>query len=557
MVLNKRSMKKINLTLIVLLLASLSYAQINYTNIVPNIVLDGTDTCFIDINSDGIQDLKFTQEDSATGLNGNGVGVTLLHYDIEFIGDNPSYDPSHLYPFKVDSNNVIDQNADNMQWVVKLGGNDVVRVMFIYFFSGVGIGEWKGGVTNGYLGIRLKVNNQWHYGWVRVDVSANNATQITIKDYAYNLMPNEKIHAGQIKDFGPSAVAVSYEDSLCGTVVGFVRRNTSSTLLYNIIYAKNNNGNYDSIAYVPASKPAIFVDRDTIVLFSPKIYRVSTVDSLKGESIVSDSAQSGYFKVNYSSYSANLVYHHFSGLPIENYLHFYRTHSNFYTTSFDSILKTNTVYMDTSNWYGPCRNYIAASVLSSPIYILGYGIMDTLKSNPASSCFYNMMYPNADFTASYPGGSMPTSVSFHDKSETSIKEWSWNFGDGGTSNLQHPSHSYTIAGYYDVSLTVTNCFGADSVVKTGIVHVGISSSEQELGLKLYPNPAKDYIMLELTSNQRINSISMYTLMGKQIMSVQNIYQSSYKLNISNNASGVYFIEIITDKGIVNKKIIIK
>ena len=127
-------------------------------------------------------------------------------------------------------------NADGRQWVVKLGGNDVVRVMHIHFFAGANIGEWAASLTNTYVGIRIKISNQWHYGWVGIDAPTTDASQLIIKDYAYNLTPNEKIHAGQTKDFGPSAIAVSYEDSLCGTVIGFVRRNTSPTLLYNIIY---------------------------------------------------------------------------------------------------------------------------------------------------------------------------------------------------------------------------------------------------------------------------------------------------------------------------------
>ena len=214
-------------------------AEIRYTDLIPNTIVSNTDTFLIDINSDGIDDLKFTQEDTATGIAASGIGVTLLHNNIEFIGDNPTYDPGHQYPFKVDSNNLIDSNADNHQWVVKLGGNDIVRVMYLHFFtSGFDLGEWTGGVINGYLGIRLKINNNWHYGWVRMDVSAGNASQLTIKDYAFNTVVNEKIHAGQKQNFGPSAIATSYEDSLCGLVVGFVRRNTSSTLLYNKIYQK-------------------------------------------------------------------------------------------------------------------------------------------------------------------------------------------------------------------------------------------------------------------------------------------------------------------------------
>ncbi len=45
-----------------------------------------------------------------------------------------------------------------------------------------------------------------------------------------------------------------------------------------------------------------------------------------------------------------------------------------------------------------------------------------------------------------------------------IVSWSWNFGDGGTSSAQNPSHTYAAAGTYSASLTVTDNEGAtDSV----------------------------------------------------------------------------------------------
>jgi hypothetical protein len=34
------------------------------------------------------------------------------------------------------------------------------------------------------------------------------------------------------------------------------------------------------------------------------------------------------------------------------------------------------------------------------------------------------------------------------------KSWSWSFGDGGTSDQQHPTHAYTAPGNYTVALSV-------------------------------------------------------------------------------------------------------
>lgn len=90
--------------------------------------------------------------------------------------------------------------------------------------------------------------------------------------------------------------------------------------------------------------------------------------------------------------------------------------------------------------------------------------------------------PVAGFTGSPTSGSAPLTVSFTDQSTENPTSWNWNFGDTGTSTQQNPGHTYSTAGVYTVSLTVTNSAGSDSETKvdyitvtepTGpVVHVG-------------------------------------------------------------------------------------
>ena len=42
--------------------------------------------------------------------------------------------------------------------------------------------------------------------------------------------------------------------------------------------------------------------------------------------------------------------------------------------------------------------------------------------------------------------------------------WSWDFGDGGSSNVQNPSHVYTADGVYTVTLTVTDASGCQDSI---------------------------------------------------------------------------------------------
>ncbi|NTV82718.1 MAG: T9SS type A sorting domain-containing protein [Bacteroidales bacterium] len=51
----------------------------------------------------------------------------------------------------------------------------------------------------------------------------------------------------------------------------------------------------------------------------------------------------------------------------------------------------------------------------------------------------------------------PLRILFKDKSiGESIKSWSWDFGDGSTSTIQDPEHTYTKSGVYMVTLTINS-----------------------------------------------------------------------------------------------------
>ncbi len=81
----------------------------------------------------------------------------------------------------------------------------------------------------------------------------------------------------------------------------------------------------------------------------------------------------------------------------------------------------------------------------------------------------------ADFSADQVFGCGPLTVNFTDASSggnTSFTTWSWDFGDGTTSDLQNPSHVYTSSGAFTVSLTVSNSYGCSKTkIKTNYIQV--------------------------------------------------------------------------------------
>ena len=74
---------------------------------------------------------------------------------------------------------------------------------------------------------------------------------------------------------------------------------------------------------------------------------------------------------------------------------------------------------------------------------------------------------NAQFTDSTDINN-PFLIHFYDLSSGNINSWSWDFGDGTSSNNQNPNHSYTNPGTYYVSLYVSDSINScsDSITKT-------------------------------------------------------------------------------------------
>jgi len=80
--------------------------------------------------------------------------------------------------------------------------------------------------------------------------------------------------------------------------------------------------------------------------------------------------------------------------------------------------------------------------------------------------------PLADFTGRPTAGTAPLTVQFTDAS-VDAESWSWYFGDSsGGSHVKNPSHTYTNAGKYNVTLVATNSFGSTTARKDFYITVG-------------------------------------------------------------------------------------
>ena len=83
--------------------------------------------------------------------------------------------------------------------------------------------------------------------------------------------------------------------------------------------------------------------------------------------------------------------------------------------------------------------------------------------------------PSAAFTFSPASPVVNQPVQFSDSSTGNPTSWSWDFGDGGTSSVQHPSHAYATVGTFTVTLTVGNAAGSNATSRTVTSRAGTAS----------------------------------------------------------------------------------
>ena len=72
---------------------------------------------------------------------------------------------------------------------------------------------------------------------------------------------------------------------------------------------------------------------------------------------------------------------------------------------------------------------------------------------------------------------------------------------------------------------------------------------------IYPNPTNGRIKISSKNNLHINTIKIFSIVGKNVHYINN-YRSEIELDLRHLKSGIYFVDISTDKGTISKRLII-
>ncbi len=131
-------------------------------------------------------------------------------------------------------------------------------------------------------------------------------------------------------------------------------------------------------------------------------------------------------------------------------------------------------------------------------------------------------------------------VVFADLSTNTPTQWTWNFGDGTTSNVQNPTHTYAEAGSYNVSLTVANQDGTDSKQITNCVVVNAVPTANATNTGAYC--AGETIELSVSSD----IATEYQWTGP--MGFSSAMQNTTRPNATTNHAGTYSVVVTTANG---------
>jgi hypothetical protein len=191
-----------------------------YTNFAEGQIVYGTvDTALglnslyrLDVNNDETFDFEFSTSYLAYGRCGEmGPGTASSEAKVSGTADGFQILNFLGFPAALNANDTI---QDNSYWT----GAYAARLLQVYWSCGNGStlsGNWQS-PTDHYLPIRFYLNRGWCYGWIRIMITQGIFGRIafTVKDFAYNSIPDSGLLAGQTSALGVDGIPLSVEWSV-------------------------------------------------------------------------------------------------------------------------------------------------------------------------------------------------------------------------------------------------------------------------------------------------------------------------------------------------------
>lgn len=148
-------------------------------------------------------------------------------------------------------------------------------------------------------------------------------------------------------------------------------------------------------------------------------------------------------------------------------------------------------------------------------------------------------------------------VNFFDNS-LNADSVSWDFGDGTTSNLLNPIHTYYSIGGYDIIHTAyKNGCAKDTMHSLVVEMLSLNELTDDLNYLVYPNPSEGIFSIKLPISNEQYKVKIITTSGVVIVQNELSNESYFEIDLSDQPKGLYYINVTSNGSSVTQKIILE
>jgi cysteine-rich repeat protein len=145
---------------------------------------------------------------------------------------------------------------------------------------------------------------------------------------------------------------------------------------------------------------------------------------------------------------------------------------------------------------------------------------------------------------------------FTNASTGTVDDYAWTFGDGNTSTLPSPTHTYATSNTYTVCLTVSNDCGDNTECQPVTVDIltGITEASNTAML-VYPNPTNGEFTIKVSGVEGKASLNLFDMAGRIVCTEAVVLTNNYRHTINTNfATGTYNLQMVSEAGVTNTKL---
>jgi PKD repeat protein len=212
--------------------------------------------------------------------------------------------------------------------------------------------------------------------------------------------------------------------------------------------------------------------------------------------------------------------------------------------------------------YAAACSFYTAITRKNPTLITFNSTLSSVEADTIKQAVKNVVFDqllnwkigNYDLVSNFTFSSNSSSVINFLNNSRFATSYTWDFGDGNSSNEVNPTHNYASEGEFIVKLTASKCgnfiTSQQTITISNLSNIPIINENIEY--TLYPNPTKENVTI--TSNTIIDAISIYDINGRLIDYIE-VKSAQKTLDFSTKKEGFYFLKINSNGRTCTKKLI--